>query len=95
MFFGKKKRQLAQAMDLIAQFQITLVETVNDWKTTVADFEETVALLVEASQQRDQAVATADAANALLLNAIKEVSGLVEQKQVLERRLRIGLVKKG
>jgi hypothetical protein len=92
VFFKSKKRQLsealAEAMQLLGESQAVFVRSVDDFKTTVTDLEKALALLLEASQQRDRAIATADAAEALLAKAVLQCSVLTQAKRELEQRLR-------
>lgn len=78
MFFQKRKHQLAQALDVIAQFRTALDSAVKSCETAMSECEKTMALLLEASQQRDRANATADLCRQLLNEMRLERNELVK-----------------
>ena|SRR5579864_8273603 len=76
----KRKRQLAQAMELITQFDAVLRTTVANFAEATEQWKSTMALLLEASQQRDRAIETADRVQKLLDAAIAERDALAATK---------------
>jgi hypothetical protein len=80
MFTVLRKRNFTLMRNLLNDFAKTLTETNEKWKQTIKDYEHALALCLEASQQRDRAMETADLCRQMYEDMLKRCQHLERQK---------------